>query len=330
MPPQLQALLSGDALYVALLVLVFAAVMAMVMGVRYLFASRVDVVAQRMRRSVAVTPSSVPPTMEAPASTASLLDAALKPFTKVAGPRDEEDVSELRLRLGYAGYRSERALALYVISKILLALVLAGGFLWFNAVNPQPVRLAAFYVVLAIGIGFYFPNFWLANRISERQTAVARGMPDALDLLVTCVEAGLGVDLALHRVSNEIGLSAPLLAEELTLTGLEMRAGVARGEAFRRLARRTGVEDVKALASIVIQTEIFGTSIAKSLRIMADSMRVKRMQRAEERAAMVAVKMTMPLILNIMPALFVVLMGPAAVRIIRMLLPGLGGEAVGE
>jgi len=143
--------------------------------------------------------------------------------------------------------------------------------------------------------------------------------------VVTCVEAGLGLEAAIARVAGELGLGAPLLAQELELTEMEMRAGVARGDAFRRMADRTGVEELRNLAAIIVQTQIFGTSIAKSLRIQADALRGRRMQVAEERAAAASVKMTIPLVLCIAPALFVVLLGPAVVSIARELLPTLAG-----
>ena len=140
-----------------------------------------------------------------------------------------------------------------------------------------------------------------------------------MDLLVTCVEAGLGLDAALARVADEIRLASPLLAQELNLTFLEIQAGIARRDAFRRLSERTGVEDLRQLSAVLTQTEMFGTSIAKALRVHADGMRIKRMQRAEERAASVGVKMTLPLILCILPSLIAVVLGPAMVSMIEQL-----------
>jgi tight adherence protein C len=143
-----------------------------------------------------------------------------------------------------------------------------------------------------------------------------------MDLLVTCVEAGLGLDAALSRVAEEMALAAPLLGRELNVTFLEIQAGVPRRDAFRRLADRTGVEDLKTLSAVLTQTEIFGTSIARALRVHAEGMRVKRMQKAEERAAMVSVKMTFPLILCILPSLIAVVLGPAAAQIAATFFPG--------
>jgi tight adherence protein C len=158
------------------------------------------------------------------------------------------------------------------------------------------------------------------------QKRISRALPDTLDLLVTCVEAGLSVEAALARVVQEVALNAPILAGELQQTMLEIRAGVARGEAFRRLAARTGLEELRSLAATLIQTELFGTSISRALRVQAAGMRVRRTHRAEEKAATVATKMLIPLILCILPSLFSVIMGPAAVRIVRTLLPSLGAQ----
>ena len=169
-------------------------------------------------------------------------------------------------------------------------------------------------------VGFLVPNLWLRRRVQSRQADIDRGLPDALDLLVTCVEAGLGLDSALQRVALEIGLARPVLSEELTLTFLEVKAGVRRTDAFRRLADRTGVQDLKTLAATLNQTDIFGTSISRALRVQAEGMRIRRMQRAEERAAVLSVKMTMPLVLCFVPTLFVVLVGPAWVNIVSQFL----------
>jgi tight adherence protein C len=322
-------LLSGDVIYYGLLALVGGSIAAAIFGMRYLFAARVDPMQERIRRSVGQATPDMPAQSMAPRAEpghANLLDLMLKPVASVARPTDEEELGALRSKLAHAGYRSERAMVLYLVAKLVLCLGFAAAFLMYNARSPQPMRLAAFYTVLSMVFGFYLPNFWLSQRVNERQKAVGNSLPDALDLLVTCVEAGLGLEQALGRVSQEVGLSAPLLAAELNQTSLEMRAGVPRGEAFRRLANRTGIEEIKSLASLVIQTEIFGTSVARSLRVMSESMRLRRMQRAEERAAMVAVKMTLPLIIFIMPSLFIVLMGPAVVRIARIMMPGLEGQ----
>lgn len=324
----MDALLTGDAVYVAVLVLVFGAIAGVFAAINSLMAARVDTVEDRLRRATltGASPGSVPPSTLAETQSRSIIDFALSPFAKVATPTDEDEVGRLRAQLTHAGYRAERAMPLYLGAKVLLAFGLAGLFLWVNSLRPAPLQQAALYTVVVMIIGFYAPNLWLRGRVQERTKAIGNALPDALDLLVTCVEAGLGLDIAMTRVAQEVGLSSPLLSQELMTTSLEMRAGVSRGEAFRRLALRTGVEEIKNLASIIIQTEIFGTSVARALKVMADGMRVRRMQRAEENAATVAVRMTIPLVVCILPALLATLLGPAIVRMVRILLPTLGGR----
>ena len=166
----------------------------------------------------------------------------------------------------------------------------------------------------------------LRYAIARRQREVFESFPDALDLMTICVEAGLGVDSALSRVATEIGLASPVLSEEMTLVTLELRAGGTKEKALRNLALRTGVEDVDALVSMLIQAERFGTSIAASLRIQSDLLRTKRRMRAEETAAKIGVKLLFPLIFFIFPALMVVLMGPAMIQIYRVLLPAMAQQ----
>jgi tight adherence protein C len=321
-------LLQGNLLYGALFLLVAVTVAAVLFGTRSLLSTRSDPVGRRIRASVggerdsvAGLPASVP---KAPQS--SMLESALRPLAAMTGPTDEGELEGLRSRLSHAGYRTERALYVYLALKLMLCLGAAVLVLWYNAQLAQPLEWLMVYTVGSMFLGLYAPNLWLAGRATERQTALGRTMPDALDLLVTCVEAGLGLDAAINRVASEIQLSAPLLASELMQTALEMRAGRARGEAVRRLADRNGVDELKYLASIIVQTEIFGSSVAKSLRVMSDSMRVRRSQRAEERAAKVAVKMTLPLVLCILPSMFLVVLGPAIINIITILMPTMAGQ----
>ena len=170
--------------------------------------------------------------------------------------------------------------------------------------------------MIACAFAFFLPNIWVYNKVTNRKAIIEQPLPDAIDLLVTCVEAGLSLDAAMARVSQEMELVAPLLAQELKQTMLEIQAGVKRSDAFHRLSTRTGVEDLKSLSAMIIQTEMFGTSVSRALRVHSEGMLTKRMQRAEEKAAMVSVKMTVPLILFILPSLMVVVMGPAALMII--------------
>ncbi len=248
-----------------------------------------------------------------------LVHRGLGPLARMATPSKAEDASLVRQRLARAGLRRESALQAFLAAKVALSFSLLGTFLWVNSSLLEPVPHALPLTVLVAAAGFYAPNLWLSSRVTARQKAIERGLPDSLDLLVTCVEAGLGLDAALVRVASETRRAFAVLSEELELTFLEVKAGMQRAEAFRRLADRTGVEDLKQLAATLAQTELFGTSIGVALRVQAEGMRVRRMQRAEERAAMVAVKMTLPLVFFILPSLFAVIIGPAMVNIAERL-----------
>jgi tight adherence protein C len=162
---------------------------------------------------------------------------------------------------------------------------------------------------------YYAPALWLQSRVRERQQAIERGLPDTLDLMLTCVEAGLGLDAALQRVAAETKRAWPILGGELELTFLEGKAGIARIETFRRLAHRTGSSELKLLAGTLAQTEIFGTSVGLALRVQAEGIRTRRMQTAEERAGEVSVRVALPLVLCILPTIFCVVLGPAVLRI---------------
>jgi tight adherence protein C len=177
--------------------------------------------------------------------------------------------------------------------------------------------------VWAGGAGWFVPGFILSRRITKRQSEIEKALPDALDLLVICVEAGLGLNQALLRVAAEMRHVNSLITEEIAQTNLEIRAGTPRDAALTAMAERTGVADVRSLATLLIQTERFGTSIARSLRVHSDSLRTKRRQRAEEAAAKTAIKMVFPLALCIFPALFVVVLGPALIQVFNTL-SGLG------
>jgi tight adherence protein C len=212
-----------------------------------------------------------------------------------------------------AGYRSSEALLAMRGVKVLFPIVMLGT-VYFSGLY----RINAFLIpVVAFGLGYLLPDMWLTWRVSARQRRLRRGLPDALDLLVICVEAGLGLDQALLKVSQDMKITHPQLSEELQFVNLEMRIGKTRIEALRELARRTGLDDIKALTAMLIQTERFGTSIAQSLRVYSDDMRIKRRQRAEEMSAKTSVKMVPPLVFFIFPALMVVILGPAVLTLMQ-------------
>jgi tight adherence protein C len=276
--------------------------------------------ARRLQRRLAPSPD-LPELVASQSDAARLVAQGLTPLARLATPGEEELV-EVRGKLAHAGLRTGNALQIFLAAKVLLALALLAAVLWANALRLDPIPFISAWAVALATIGFFLPNAWLARRVRARQTAIDRGLPDALDLMVTCVEAGLGLDAAVQRVAAEIHLAHPVLSSELALTFLEAKAGVRRTEAFRRLAERTGVRDLKTLAATLNQTDLFGTSVARALRIQAEGMRVRRMQRAEERAAVLSAKMSIPLVLCFMPALFAVLIGPAWVNISVQFLKG--------
>jgi len=248
-----------------------------------------------------------------------LLARLLRPLSWLARPGKSDELARLRANLIRAGFRGEHAMEIFLGIKLGATPVVTGLFLFLNSLMNPPLEfpLDAGIALIIAAVTFFLPNLWLRSRTKERQKSLERALPDTMDLLVTCVEAGLGLDAAIARVSEEIGLAAPVLAQELNQASLEIQAGVTRADAFRRLAERTGVEDLKALSAMLIQTDMFGTSIAKALRVHSESMRIRRAQRAEEKAAMVSVKMTIPLILCILPSLVAVVMGPAIAMIVK-------------
>jgi tight adherence protein C len=245
-------------------------------------------------------------------NTGSSIGNVVKRFENLM-PKSDKEVSVIRLRLTRAGYRNENAMKIFYGSKVLTPLLLAT-----IAAVSGLANLAPFLVYLvALGLGFLAPDFWLGKRISARQKKLTRGLPDVLDLLVICMEAGLSLDQSTARSAEELSQSQPEICDELTMVVLEQRAGRARSEAWKNMAERTGVECLRNLVSMLVQTEQFGTSIAKMLRVHADTLRVQRVQMIEEMAGKTSVKLVFPLVLFIFPALFLVTLGPAAIVMVE-------------
>ena len=241
-------------------------------------------------------------------NTGSSIGNVVKRFENLM-PKSEKEVSVIRLRLTRAGYRNENAMKIFYGSKVLTPLLLVA-----IAAVTGLASLAPFFVYLvALGGGFLAPDFWLGKRITARQKKLTRGLPDVLDLLVICMEAGLSLDQATTRSAEELSQSQPEICDELNVVVLEQRAGRARSESWKNMAERTGVECLRNLVSMLVQTEQFGTSIAKMLRVHADTLRVQRVQMIEEMAGKTSVKLVFPLVLFIFPALFLVTLGPAAI-----------------
>ena len=242
-------------------------------------------------------------------------------------PKKEEELSHLRKTFLKAGYRKENTTVIFFGIKALLAILFFVAFFFLKLYvfkTMKPFHFI-FFSILSLMIGLYLPNLWLKLKISSRKEKIQQGLPDALDLMVVCVEAGTGLDAAINRVGEEMKLTNKVLSEEFRFLNLELRAGKQRHDALRNLALRTDLEDVSSLVTLLIQTERFGTSIAQALRVHSDSMRTKRYQRAEEIAQKMPVKLIFPLVLFIFPALLVVILGPAIINIFRTLLPILAG-----
>jgi tight adherence protein C len=243
-----------------------------------------------------------------------------KALSKPLMPQTELEQSELKIKLANAGFRSDSAVAVYLGLRfgtfLLFALSSVAVFLPKYGMTMDAVKP----IVLLTGVGFYLPVVVLWFLRSKRQEAIFLSLPDALDLLVVCVESGLGLDAAMRKVCDEMKDHAKVIAEELSLANFQLQMGRPRREVLHDLGVRTGVDDVKALAAILIQADRFGSSIAQALRVQSDSMRTRRKQIAEEKAAKTAVQLIFPLVLFIFPGIFVVLVGPAAISIINTMM----------
>lgn len=250
------------------------------------------------------------------------------PIAKLSLPDEGWENSALRLRFMNAGYRGASPILLYFAVKTILAVALPLALFVYSAVAGWNLETRALLALLlgAASIGYYFPNFVLGRRIARRQREIFENFPDATDLMLVCIEAGLGLDAAVTRVAVEIRLKSLALAEELHLVTLELRAGSSRERALRNLALRTGVAEVDTLVAMLIQADRFGTSMGDSLRVYADDLRTKRRLRAEEKAAKIPLTLLFPLVFFIFPSLLLVLLGPAFIQVYRVLLPTLSGQ----
>jgi tight adherence protein C len=224
-------------------------------------------------------------------------------------PRSQAEVSVTQQRLIRAGYRKDSALKNFYGAKVLVPLALC------VLVTVTGIAHASSFLIyiLALGLGFLAPDFWLGRKISTRQAAIRRGLPDVLDLLVICIEAGQSLDQATIRTAEELRLALPAVTDELRVVVLEQRAGRPRTDAWRNFADRTAVNSVRNLVSVLVQSEQFGTSAAKTLRIHSDTLRTQRRQKVEEQAAKTSVKLVFPLVFFIFPSLFLVALGPAVI-----------------
>jgi tight adherence protein C len=258
------------------------------------------------------------PKAEAKPAMRERIQQALDPLSR-ALPVSPTDVSQTRAWLIQAGYRDARHVSFYFGLRVLFAALGLGAVVLFTGFDS---------LLLLVGVpalGFFVPRFFLKRAMKERQRRIRLGLPDALDLTVICVEAGLALDQALLRVGEDLQHAHPELSGEFHLFNLETRAGKPRAEALRNLAARTGVDDVRGLVGTLIQTDRFGTSVAQALRVHSDSLRTERRQRAEEQAAKTTVKMIIPLVLFVLPSLIFVTVGPAIIQLRNLLAPISGG-----
>lgn len=245
---------------------------------------------------------------------AKMFEKAAPALSKALGPKSELEQNNLKVRLANAGYNQGNASQMYLAIKVAMLGIgaLAGG--GFGMLAYGPTQKGFFAIAISAGVCFYLPELVLRIMASSRQQKIFLALPDALDLLVVCVEAGLGLDAGLRRIAEELADTHGVLCDEINLSNMQIQMGRVRRDVLHDLGVRTGVDDVKALSAILIQAERFGSSIAQALRVQSESMRVKRRQLAEEKAQKTAVQMLFPMVLFIFPGIFVVLVGPAAIK----------------
>ena len=271
-----------------------------------LLTTREDPIAARLMEIAGSSKSTLPVEQKSLAASIASVTGLLGPIPKLITSNDEN----LAYRLSVAGYRKPEHMEVFVAAKLLLPLL---GLVAATFASSNQLLIG----FLALPVGYFAPDYILTSMISGRRKAIEASLPDALDLLVICMEAGLGIDQALVRVGQEMKPTGPALSEELQLISREQRAGKPRLEAWRSMSERVDLDVVRQFISMLAQTERFGTPVAHSLGQFADSLRLRRTQKAEERAAKTTIKLVFPLVLFILPALFVVLLGPAVVTISR-------------
>lgn len=295
----------------AFIVLAAAAVFAFSYGVFVVMTSATDPLRRRLER-VAERQDPAP-------TLGARVAARLRPLAALVRPKRDAERSRVSQLLSQAGYRSTTALSTYygVKAVLIAALPVCVALFWLFYPKMSTGHLI-FSMIAAAVVGLLIPSIWLDKRVKQRQRALRSGFPDALDLLVVCVEAGLGLAPALQRVADEIVISHPELGGELALVNAEMRAGVERAQALKDLAERTGLPDIRGLVALLVQTMRFGTSIADALRVYAEEFRDKRTQAAEEAAAKIATKMIFPLVFCLFPSFFLIAIGPAVLRLITV------------
>jgi tight adherence protein C len=311
---------------------VFIAAWLFVLAVYWWLESREETLQQRIKDMGSLAAQSTKPERK---GIKDYISGALGKISSRVKPTDEDIVAiitegelggETRRQLQQAGYRSVLAYRIYFWIRVGLPIVLGLlGFYYGKKIGGTDQQL---FILSFAGLlfGYILPRFVLQRKIRERLQEIIDALPDALDLMVVCIEAGLGLNASFLKVSEEFVLSSPAVSEEFDIVNREILAGKPRQEALRALADRTGLDDVKSLAAMLIQTEKLGTSLAQSLRVHSDSLRIKRRQRAEEAAAKTTIKLMFPLVFFLFPAMFIVLLGPGVIQVWRILFPAISGR----
>jgi tight adherence protein C len=299
---------------------VFLSVALVVGSLTYVGLERSSVVRRRLRDITE------PPVRREAGAAARTLDfsASDSPIVKRVTtfvPKSPKEMKRLQRRLAVAGLHEPKHLAMYVVGEVALPIVLFGLLFMLGG------KSGWIFGIMAAIVGYLLPSLIVDRIAKKRQLQIQNGLPDALDLLIVCLEAGLAIDQAILKSAEELGVAHPALAEELHMINIECRAGKPRIEAFKNFASRTKVEDVRGLVAMLVQTDRFGTSIADALRTYAEVSRTKRRQRAEERAAKIAVKLVFPLVFCLFPAFYVVTLGPAVIKLVHAF--GAGGPIQG-
>lgn len=309
----------------ALLAFTFATVFLAAIGIGSLFGGE-DRVARRLAGKARSVETDERPTLRESARE-SLWNTLLTSLVDRGGMMPKPDDSTMRLKLVHAGFLDAKTIRNYFALRLAMAIAAPLSYLVLVPFIPGNVEISTimFTLVALIMAGFYIPPFYLAMRIRSRKRSISDSFPDTLDMLVVCVEAGLGLDAAITRVGSQISLAHPLLAEHLGMVALELRAGKSREDALRNLALRTGLPAISSFVTLLVQSENLGTSIAQTLRVHADEMRMTRMLKAEEKAHMLPVLLSVPLVTCILPAMISVILLPGGITVVRQVLPALGG-----
>ena len=308
------------------LVLMFLAIVLGVLTVPRLVKAR-DAVPRRLASAPQAAAAAGSQSLR-PRESDSLWNQLLTGLEKRAVPAGTKTRTTVRMRMIQAGYLGRNAPRNYYAIRLILSIAMPIGFLFVAPFFSRsiPVENLVFTGFCLVVLGLYLPSAWVSMRIRDRQRSIQESFPDSLDMLMVCVEAGLGLDAAFSRVGEQMAMAHPVLAEQYAMVSLELRAGKSREAAMRNMSERVGIPEITSFVILLIQSDELGTSVAQTLRVQAEEMRIKRMLRAEEKAHMLSVKMSVVLILFLLPAMFVAILSPAIIRLVRQVIPLLTGS----